>query len=107
MNDGTVGVAAHKVHVSLPRLAVTGATVRQLQDMMKATIRAQHQLAGFRAEVLREMRRRQGTKHTETVLQKEGLLPRRKARSEVETAGELEKLPKTREGLRKGEISYD
>ncbi|MCE2528229.1 MAG: DUF222 domain-containing protein, partial [Actinomycetia bacterium] len=100
MNEGTVnGTAAHALHVSLP--------VRQLQDMMKATIRAQHQLAGYRADVLREMRRRQGTKHTETVLQNEGLLPRRKARTEVETAGELEKLPKTRQGLRKGEISYD
>jgi len=35
------------------------------------------------------------------------LRPRRKARSEVETAVELEELPRTSEGLRDGEIPYE
>lgn len=43
----------------------------------------------------------------ETVLREDGLLPRRRARLEVETAGELAGLPHTSEGLRNGDISYD
>ena len=44
---------------------------------------------------------------TENDLREKGLRPRRKARSEVETAVELEGLPKTSEGMRDGEIPYD
>ena len=54
-----------------------------------------------------ELRRREGTELVETVLREDGLRSRRRARSEVETAAELSELPKTSEGLRKGEISYD
>ncbi len=64
-------------------------------------------MAGFRAQVLAEMTRRDGTHLTENNLREKGLRPRRKARSEVETAVELEELPEISEGLRKGQIPYD
>ena len=41
------------------------------------------------------------------MLREGGLRSRRRARSEIETAVELQGLPETSEGLRKGEISYD
>ena len=74
---------------------------------MQSTIRAENQAVAVRAEAVAELRRREGTELVETVLQKDGLLSRRRARSEVETADELSKLPRTADGLRKGEISYE
>ena len=74
---------------------------------MQSTIRAENQAVVVRAEAVAELRRREGTELVETVLQKDGLLSRRRARSEVETADELSKLPRTADGLRKGEISYE
>ena len=56
---------------------------------------------------LAELTRREGVHLTENDLREKGLRPRRKARSEVETAVELEELPKTSEGLRDGEIPYE
>ena len=44
---------------------------------------------------------------TEDNLRDTGLRPRGKARSEVETAVELEELPRTSEGMRDGEIPYE
>ena len=90
-----------------PNLSVSDATVEQLQERVQSTIRGENQLAGIRAESVAELRRREGTELVETVLQKDGLLSRRRARSEVETADELSKLPRTADGLRKGEISYE
>ena len=90
-----------------PTLPAGQVSMEDLKERLKSTIRVQNQAAAVRAETLTEMRRRQGTERTETVLQEEGLLSRRKARSEVKTAKELEELPNTREGFRKGEISPD
>ena len=92
----------------LPPFAPVGeATPDQLQDRIKSTIRVQNQAAAIRAEAVAELRRREGAEVTETVLREEGLLARGKAKSELETAQQLEKLPKTREGFRNGEISPD
>ena len=90
-----------------PTLPAGQVSMEDLEERLKSTIRVENQAAACRAETLTEMRRRQGTERTETVLQEEGLLSRRKARSEVKTAKELEELPNTREGFRKGEISSD
>ncbi len=97
----------NEARVLAPNLSVSDATVEQLQERVQSTIRGENQLAGIRAQVLAELRRREGTELVETVLQKDGLLSRRRARSEVETADELSKLPRTADGLRKGEISYE
>ncbi|MCE2527575.1 MAG: DUF222 domain-containing protein [Actinomycetia bacterium] len=90
-----------------PTMPPAKVSTEELKLRVKSTIRVQNQAAAVRAEALTELRRRQGTERTETVLQKEGLLSRKKARSEVKTAKELEELPKTREGFQKGEISPD
>ena len=97
----------NEARVLAPNLSVSEATVEQLQERVQSTIRGENQLAGIRAESVAELRRREGTELVETVLQKDGLLSRRRARSEVETADELSKLPRTADGLRKGEISYE
>ncbi len=81
--------------------------MEQLQERVQSTIRGENQLAGIRAEAVAELRRREGTELTETVLREGGLRSRRRARSEVETAVELSGLPQTSEGLRNGEISYE
>ena len=101
------GHAANRVRVLAPALPASRATVQQLQDRVQDTARAQNQLAAIRAEALSELNRRQGAKRTEEVLRDKALLPPRRARQEVETAKELEELPRTREGLRNGQISYD
>ena len=90
-----------------PTLPVSDATVEQLQERVQSTIRVENQAAGIRAEAVAELRRREGTELVETVLREDGLRSRRRARSEIETAVELQGLPHTSEGLRKGEISYD
>ena len=95
----------NEARVLAPNLSVSDATVEQLQERVQSTIRGENQLAGIRAESVAELRRREGTELVETVLQKDGLLSRRRARSEVETADELSKLPWTADGLRKGGIS--
>ena len=108
MNNPAVnGRAANRVRVLAPALPASQATVRQLQDRVQATVRAQNQLAAIRAEALSELNWRQGAERTEEVLRDKALLPSRRARQEMDTAKELEQLPKTREGLRKGDISHD
>ena len=103
----TNGAAANEAVLLAPKLAVGEVTSVQLQDRIKSTIRVQNQAAAIRAEAVAELRRREGAEVTETVLQEDGLLARGKAKSELETAQQLEKLPKTREGFRNGEISPD
>ena len=90
-----------------PTLPAGRATLEQLQERVKSTIRIENQAASIRAEALAELRRREGPETAETVLREDGLLPRRRARSEIETALKLEELAKTRAALRTGDISYD
>ena len=90
-----------------PTMPVVEASVEELKQRIQSTIRVQNQVAAVRAQAVSELRRRQGAEKVETILREDGLLGRRKARSEVETAKELEELPKTREGFQKGEISAD
>lgn len=97
----------NRVRLLSPSLPVAEASPDQLRERIQSTIRAQNQAAAIRAEAVSELRRREGSEMVETVLREDGLLPGRRARSEVETAKELEELPKTREGLRRGEISPD
>ncbi len=97
----------NEIEVVLPNLAVGDATLEQLQDRLQSTIRGENQLAAVRAETLAEMTRREGIHLTENNLRETGLRPRRKARSEVETALELEELPETSKGLRDGKIPYE
>ena len=99
--------AANEARLLAPTLPSSKATVEELRERVQSTIRAENQAVAVRAEAVAELRRREGTELVETVLQKDGLLSRRRARSEVETADELSKLPRTADGLRKGEISYD
>ncbi|MCY3563930.1 MAG: hypothetical protein OXH26_08450, partial [bacterium] len=98
---------ADRVRVVLPAGPVGDATSSQLQDWLQATFRVENQIAGFRTGILAELTRRKGVHIVENNLREKGLRPRRKARSEVETAVELEELPKTSEGMRNGEIPYD
>ena len=98
---------ANLARLLAPTLPVADASVEDLKLRVQSTIRAQNQAAAIRAEAVSELRRRQGSERAETVLQEEGLLSRRRARSEVETARELSELPETSEGLRNGDISHD
>ena len=98
---------ADRVGLVVPALPAQEASVEQLQKWIKDTFRVWNQVASVRAEYLTELRRREGSGLTETVLREDGLLSPRRARQELETATELKKLPKTREGLRKGDISPD
>ncbi len=100
-------LAANRVRVLGPFMSVGEATVTELRDRVQSTIRGENQLAGIRAEALAELQRRVGTELTENDLREGGKKTRRKARSEIETARELEKLPETSKGLRDGEISYE
>ncbi len=99
--------SANLAKLLAPTMPVMEASVEELKQRIQSTIRVQNQVAAVRAQAVSELRRRQGTEKVETILREDGLLGRRKARSEVETARGLEELPKTREGLRKGEISAD
>ena len=99
--------SANLIRVTLPSLPVGEATVEQLQERVQSTIRAENQTAAVRAEAVAELRRREGTELVEKVLREDGLLSRRRSPSEVETAADLSGLPKTSEGLRNGEISYE
>ena len=101
------GQVTNAARLLAPTLSVGEATVEQLQERVQSTIRVENQAAGIRAEAVAELRRREGTELVETVLREDGLRSRRRARSEIETAVELQRLPETSEGLRKGEISYD
>ena len=108
MSKGAVNPqAVNQVLVLAPPLPVTEATVDQLKERMQSTIRGENQVMAIRAEILPELRRREGPELVGTVLREDGLLSRRRARSEVETAVQLSELPHTVEGLRKGEISFD
>ena len=100
-------LVANRVRVLGPSMSVGEATVTELRDRVQSTIRGENQLAGIRAEALAELQRRAGTEITEAELRERGKKPRRRARMEVETARELEKLPETSKGLREGDISYD
>ena len=106
-NTHSNGAAANEAVLLAPRLAVGEVTSDQLQSRIKSTIRVENQAAAIRAEAVAELRRREGAGVTETVLQEEGLLARGRAKSELETAQQLEQLPKTREGFQSGEISPD
>ncbi|MDE0235216.1 MAG: DUF222 domain-containing protein, partial [bacterium] len=97
----------NQIEVALPNLAVGDASLEQLRARLQSTFRVENQVAAVRAETLAELTRREGVHITENDLREKGLRPRRKARSEVETAVELEELPKTSEGLRDGEIPYE
>ena len=101
------GAATNEAVLLAPTAPVSEVTSDQLQHRIKSTIRVRNQAAAIRAEAVAELRRREGSELAETVLQEDGLLARGKARSELETAKQLEKLPKTREGFRNGEISPD
>ena len=101
------GDTANQVRVLTPALAASQATMAQLHARVEATARCERQLAATRAETLNEINRRQGAKRAEEVLRRKALLPPRRARQEIETAQQLKQLPKTREGLRKGDISHD
>ncbi len=96
-----------QVRVVLPTRPVGDASLEQLRVRLQSTIRGENQLAAVRAETLAELTRREGAHMTEANLREKGLRPRRKARSEVETAVELEELPRTSEGLRDGDIPYE
>ncbi|MDE0188116.1 MAG: DUF222 domain-containing protein [bacterium] len=96
-----------EVRVVLPTQPVGDATLEQLQGWLQSTFRVENQLAGFRTGILAELTRREGAHITEDNLREKGLRPRGKARSEVDTAVELEELPKTSEGMRDGEIPYE
>ena len=98
---------ADEVRAVFPTRPVGQATLEQLKDWLQSTFRVENQVAGFRSGILAELTRREGVHLTENNLREKGLRPRRKARSEVETAVELEELPKTSEGMRDGEIPYD
>ena len=101
------GQELNQAVVLAPTLPVGDATVAKLRERVQSTIRGENQLAGIRAEALAELSRRAGTELTETELREKGKKRRRRARLEVETARELEKLPETSKGLREGDISYD
>ena len=108
MKGGSVnGTVTDRVCLVVPALSAREASSEQLQEWIQDTFRVRNQAAAVRAEYLAELRRREGSGIAETVLREDGLLPPRRARQELETATELEKLPKTREGLRRGEISPD
>ena len=92
--------------LSAPTVPVAEASSDQLEKRVKSTIRVENQAAAIRAEALAELRRREGTVVVESVLREDGLMPRRRARSEVETASDLSELPNTSDGLRRGEIPY-
>ena len=97
----------NRIEVVMPNLGVGDATVEQLRERLESTFGVENQAAAVRAQTLAELTRREGVHLTENTLRNKGLRPRRKARSEVETAVELEKLPKTSEGMRDGEIPYE
>ena len=97
----------NQIEAVLPNLAVGEATLEQLRARLASTFRVENQAAAVRAETLAELTRREGVHITEDNLREKGLRPRRKARSEVETAVELEELPRTSEGMRDGEIPYE
>ena len=101
------GRLVNEPRLLLPTLSVSEATVEQLQERVQSTVRVENQAVAVRAEAVAELRRREGEELAEAVLREKALLSRRRARSEVETADELSKLPRTADGLRKGEISYD
>ena len=79
----------NQIEAVLPNLAVGDATLEQLQERLASTFRVENQAAAVRAETLAELTRREGVHVTENDLREKGLRPRRKARSEVETAVEL------------------
>ena len=101
------GQSLNEAVVLAPGLSVGEATVAQLRDRVQSTIRGENQLAGIRAEALAELQRRAGAELTEHELRERGKRPRRRARLEIETARELEKLPETSKGLRDGDIPYE
>lgn len=104
--NGTAG-SDNEAVLLVPWLAVAEITWEQLEARVNSTIRVENQAAAIRAEAVVEMERRRGAEAAETVLREGGLLTRGRAKSEMETAQQLEELPKTRKGLEEGEISRD
>ncbi|MDE0121479.1 MAG: DUF222 domain-containing protein [bacterium] len=108
MNKAVVkGRVLNEAVVLAPTVSVGEATVAELRDRVLSTIRGENRLAGIRAEALAELTRRAGTELTENDLREKGKKHRRRARSEVEVARELERLPETSKGLQEGEIPYE
>ena len=101
------GQAVNEARLLASMLPLSEASAGQLRERVQSTIHAENQAAAVLAEALMELRRRGGTELVETVLREDGLLSRRRARSEVDTAVEVKELPHASEGLRRGEISYD
>ena len=101
------GAVADRVHLVVPARPAREASTDQLLEGIGDTFRVQNQAASVRAEYLTELARREGRAITETVLREEGLLSARRARQELETAKQLNNLPRTREAWRRGDISPD
>ena len=98
---------ANTVRLQAPTLSLSEVSMEELIQRIRSAVRVGNQAAAILAAATSEVRRRAGSETAEAVLREDGLLGRRKARSEVETARELEELPRTREGFEKGEISAD
>lgn len=108
MNPESANQAAtNRLNMAVPALSVGKASPQQLRQRIVNIIRLQNQAASALTETVAELSRREGPAMAETVLREDGLLSRRRARSEVEIAALLESLPLTREGFRKGDISPD
>ena len=101
------GATPTRVHLVVPAPPAREASTEQLREWLRDTFRVENQVAAVRTEYLTELRRREGRAIAETVLREDGLRAPRRARQEMETAIQLEKLPKTREAFRRGDISPD
>ncbi len=80
------GQAVNEARLLASMLPLSEASAAQLRERVQSTIHAENQAAAVLAEALMELRRRGGTELVETVLREDGLLSRRRARSEVDTA---------------------
>ena len=93
--NGTVG-SGNEAVLLFPWRAVGEVTSEQLEARINTTVRVENQAAAIRTEAVAEMQRRKGTEPTVTVLREGGLFTPGRAKSEMETARQLEKLPNTR-----------
>ena len=101
-NAHSNGAAANEAVLLAPRLAVGEVSSEQLQTRIKSTIRVENQAAAIRAEAVAELRRREGTGVTETVLQEEGLLARGKPNRSWKPPNNWNNCPKPEKGSRVG-----
>ena len=103
MNTASVDQAdSNRVGFAVPVLSAEEASSEQLKQRILETLRVENRASAVRLEAVAVLRRREGRAVVEAVLREDGLLARRRVRSELETAQELENLPKTREGLSRG-----